>query len=98
MWIGSIAPVGGILGTMAGVGADEVRLTLIQSGRSVSGEMSFPGARGIVSGTLYGNDFGGSFTGRTGQGAGNVSVNLTVAGDRMDGFVEHSPIRLRRVR
>lgn len=97
-WVGSIAPVGGILATMAGVGAGEVRMILVQRGRAVSGEVALPGARGTLSGALYENEFGGSFTGRTGQGAGDVPVTLTVTGDHMKGFVEYSPITLRRAR
>lgn len=97
-WAGTISPTGGILATMAGVGAGEMRLMLVQQGRGVSGEGILPGARITLSGMLWGSDLSASAVGQTGQGAGGVSVNLRIDGDRMEGFVEFSPVTLRRVR
>ena len=97
-WVGTISPVGGMLATMAGVAAGEVRVTLVQRGREVSGGASLSGGRWTVRGLLYGLDFSGSITGETGQGAGGIPVNLTITGDRMEGFAEFSPITLRRAR
>lgn len=98
MWVGTIAPTGGILATMAGVGGGEIRLRLVQQGRGVTGEMTMPGARATLSGMLWGNDLSGSVVGESGQGAGGVTMNLTIEGDRMEGFLEFSPVTLRRVR
>lgn len=94
-WVGFLSPLGGLL-ALGGVTSGEMRATLTQEGRAVTGSMTGPGFEAKVWGRLYGHEFSGSIEGATREGAGSVRFDARVEGDRMEAILEHTPVTLRR--
>lgn len=94
-WVGFISAGGGLL-ALGGITSGEMRLTLAQHGRGVTGTLTLPGTRATVNGRLYANEFSGSATGEAMQGGGTVRLDATVVGDRMEAVLEFTLVTLRR--